>query len=174
MVDDKNKDGWQNLSWKEKVQICQQGAAHEDNLLSTYVTLFIAIEAMFFAFVLSVNLVCWLNIIIAGLAIYFTLRFVRIFHKSGCKVDHWGKILYSLWTEVGDNDSDLLDIAKVYTGCVDRSVKNWKNIIFGWGTRREKLYYFFWGYARRLITTFIPIIVIVSWIVVIIISVHFR
>jgi len=161
---------WQRLSWAEKVQICQQGIAHEDSLLTTHVLIFIALEAMFFALVFSIELGLLFNIIITILAIYVAVLFIKISKKRGDYVDCWGAILYALWKELGEEDISRVkasEIAKHYEGCCDRRKRSSKEIIFGWGSCKEKLQYFFWETVRRFMTTFTPILVILAWIIII-------
>lgn len=171
MTKEDNPVDWQKLDWQVKMQICQRGMVHEESLLNTYVTLFIAVEAMFFAFVLGVNLVNWLNIIIAIIGILVTIRFAKTFYDRGKQVDLWGALIYNLLQKIDADNHTLLQITDRYEGCSVRITKDWKSIVFGWGTISERLKHFFWGYARRLKTTLIPFIVILSWTIVIIISV---
>ena len=74
-----NDNEWQNLDWVEKLQICQQGIAHEDSLLHTYVTIFIAIEALFFVLVFSLDLPSWLLLVISLFAIIVSILFIYYF-----------------------------------------------------------------------------------------------
>ena len=87
---DNKESVWQSLEWARKVELCEHGIANEDSLLHTYMVIFIALEAMFFAIVFSVELWWWLNIVIAFLAILLAVVFIFILLRRGEAVDRWG------------------------------------------------------------------------------------
>jgi len=175
---------WQKLSWAEKVQICQQRIANEDSLLIAYVVIFIGIEAMFFAFMLSNNIVmpCWLGKIIPALGILVAINFALVCKRRGDAVDRWSVIFYTLWSQVPPDETIAIielnknlvvkakDIGKDYEGCVERlkgGWRGWKPIISGWGRKRDRLK--FWPQsARRLVTIFTPFLVIIIWIFILV------
>jgi len=175
---------WQKLSWAEKVQICQQRIAQEDSLLIAYVVIFIGIEAMFFAFMLSSNIVMpyWLGKIIPALGILVAINFALVCKRRGDMIDRWSVVFYSVWKKVPDDETiasiclnknlvvKAKDIGEDYKGCVERLTgrwRGWKPIIFGWGRKRDRLKFCLKS-ARRLVTIFTPILVIMIWIFILI------
>ena len=74
-----NKDEWNNLSWKDKVQICQQGIAHEDTLLFTYVVIFIGLEALFLTAIFSGILPPCAKFVVIIFGFFIALYFICIF-----------------------------------------------------------------------------------------------
>jgi hypothetical protein len=161
---------WKNLTWKEKMGICQKGISHEDSILLTYVTLFVAIEALFFACILSANLIWWFNIIISLVAIVLTVRFVMTFYRRGYHVDLWGSLISELWNEVDTDNETIKKISQRYKVCTERINSNWKTVILNWGKPKEVIKAICGGYARPLLFVIIPFIIILSWIIVIVIS----
>jgi hypothetical protein len=170
---------WRELHWKEKIQICQQGISGEDSLLVSYVVIFVAIEAIFAALVISQTLCPESSRTIAVLGIALTIIFIFVCKRRGDAIDRWGAILYKLWKEVpGDEvlNNNLpeisgkaivqaKDIAKDYKGCVERLRRGWTAIICGWPPCSDKCKSFFKS-ARRLTIVFCPVLVIVMWVLV--------
>jgi hypothetical protein len=190
MASEDNKNEWENLKWKEKVQICQQGIAAEDSLLISYVVIFVALEATFAAFVISKLLCLEFDIAISVLGIVLAIIFMLVCKRRGDIVDRWGSALYSLWDwdKVPDDTISVnvkLKYSKAilakairedYEGCMERLNIGWKAIFCGWPTNekhesplkswsrltqgRSK---FLFTSARRLTIAFCPILVIVVW-----------
>lgn len=162
----KNNSTWQNLDWEKKVAICNQSIANEDSLLLTLVIMFIAFEAILFTILIG-GWGQWWSIILAVFGIGFVILYMDLFEKRGSWVDLWGEMLYWLWEEAGQQD-----LAEHYKGCVERRCKRqkkcgrWK-VIFGWGhpfnIGRFKS-------IRRLLNTFIPLILVIVWILVMVVS----
>jgi len=168
MTDNNKGRVWQNLDWAKKVGICMQGIDHEDSLLTTFVVIFIALEAMFFAVVFSMKLSFCFNLIIAILAILVAGNFAYLFKRRGDYVDHWGAILYALWKgafliEESESEVSASELMKHYEGCFERRKRGRFAIIFGWGSLGCRL-----KSPRLCITTFTPILVILVWIVIVI------
>jgi hypothetical protein len=165
-----NNRTWQNLDWEKKVTICQQGISHGDNLLFTYVVIFIALEAIFFATVFNIGSPCW-RIVVASLGILVSIYFILVFKWRGDDVDRWGAVLHSLWKEVQNKHEDVSgvraeDFVRHYKGCVERKNRGWKAIFFGWCTPCERMKYYFRS-TRRFMTICTPLLVIVVWVVII-------
>ena len=165
---------WQELSWAENIQICQQGEAQEDSLLHTYVTIFIALEGMFFTLVFTLALSPYLLITIAIVAIVVTIGFIYFFYKRGKGIDAWGSRLYELFKKEG-----MKEFEDYYYGCFKRKELigrkwGWFHIIFGWGEGKWwKRWNWFKSFksARRAVTTYMPILVIMAWILILIIKI---
>jgi hypothetical protein len=139
---DNNKDAWKRLPWKEKVQICQQGIAHEDTLLLTFIVIFIGLEALFFTVVVTDKLGKCVDIAIAAIGILVAIRFVHIFVKAGNAIDRWGMMLHDLWDELngqylcksGVKASEFVELHKPSVKRREIGRKKcgcWK-IVFGW------------------------------------------
>jgi hypothetical protein len=129
---------WHNLTWKEKMDICQQGVSQEDSLLSTYVTIYIALEAMFFAIVLTLGLSWWLTLIIGLLALGVSFLFVRIFLRRGDAVDRWEEIMCNLWEQAANaaelplEKNTCIEFVNHYKGSRERRNRGkWSNF-WGW------------------------------------------
>ena len=179
---------WQKLPWAEKVHICQRGIAHEDTLLITYVVIFIALEAMFFA-VFGVP-ASYIKITSSILGILVAIRFVCIFKKAGDAVDRWGTILHDLWEEL--NEQELCksgvktsEFVKAHQPSVEKwnrrkRIKGWLEIIFFWWDNKcpdakSNCLMIRWlkigwcnisaivGSRRRMMTTCTPLLVIAAW-----------
>lgn len=158
-----DNEKWQDLRWFEKMQICQQGFSHEDNLLFTYTVLFIAIEAMFFVLVFNLDSPCWLLMTISIFAILVAILFIYHFYRRGQAVDRWGERIYKLWRA---QDAD--EFIAHYKGCVERRLMDrkkcgWFCVIFGWGLNP-------WRWiksGRRVIVSYTPVLVILAWLIVI-------
>ncbi|MBI2851302.1 MAG: hypothetical protein HYX80_09765 [Chloroflexi bacterium] len=161
---------WQKLSWAEKLQICQSGEAQEDSLLHTYVTIFIAIEAMFFALVFGLALsLSWL-VVITILAILVAIWFMHVFYQRGKGVDRWGALLYGLY-----KDASMNEFKDYYYGCFKReelmgTKHGWFLIIFGWSDGKWWSWFKSFTSARRVCVTYTPILVIIGWIVLILVK----
>ncbi len=175
MTDNKvNKNStWQNLDWEKKVTICNQGIANEDSLLLTWVIMFIALEAILFTILIGVGWgQCWsIGLTISG--VLFVISYMCLFVVRGSRVNLWGEMLYRLLEEAGQQD-----LAEHYKGCAERRGKRkekcgrWK-VIFGWcdkdenvGRFKRKISWFrCFKSTRRWFTTFIPLIIVIVWIV---------
>ena len=145
-----------------------QGIDHEDSLLTNFVVIFIALQAMFFAVVFSMKLSFCFNLVIAVLAILVAFYFAYLFKRRGVYTDHWGAILYALWKEAfllaeGKSELGVSDLMKHYEGCFERSKRGRFAIIFGWGSLGGRL-----KSPRLCIATFTPILVILVWIVIVV------
>ena len=187
-----NGSVWQKLDWDKKVEICMQGIYHEDSLLITFVLIFIALEAMFFAVVFNMKSCFWLNITLAITGILVAIYFMYILKKREDYVDHWGTILYHLWQETsrtGENESGVSasELVRQYEGCMERNKRRWPSIIFGWGWRgfcsgneknkkgkfgwlnvirkRKRWLQPLWS-PRWLLVTLMPFLVILGWVVI--------
>ncbi len=163
---------WQRLSWAEKVQICQQGVAHEDTLLITYIVIFIGLEALFFASVFSMKLPLCVNIIIAGLGIAVAFEFMYIFYRRGKCVDVYSAVLRALWQDIPEDEAlaevegfkvKARCITEIYgSSCAKRLKGGCRATFWGWGPCREWFKHFFTS-PRRFHTKFMPVLVIVIW-----------
>ena len=179
MISSSEDSEWKKLNWKEKIQICQQSISQQDSLLIAYVVIFIGLEAIFAAIVVSGILHQCLDLTIALLGIAVAINFAFVCKRRGDAVDRWGTILYSLWSQVPPDEviatSRTLkgeelkvkakDIGEDYKGCVERLAggwRGWKPIFFGWGRKRDRLKHFFQS-GRRLTIFFTPILVIIMW-----------
>jgi len=176
---------WRKLSWAEKVQICQQRIAQEDSLLIAYVVIFIGLEAIFFAAMLSSNIVmpCWLGKTVPALGILVAINFALVCKRRGDMVDRWSVVFYSLWKKVPDDEviatsitlkgKQLVkakDIGEDYKGCVERlkgGWRGWKPNFFGWGRLFDRLKFWLKS-GRRLVTIFTPLLVIIIWILILV------
>jgi len=178
-----NKDSeWQELSWKEKIQSCQQHISQEDSLLIAYVVIFIGLEAIFVAVVISSILSRCFDLTIALLGIAVAINFALVCKRRGDAVDRWSVIFYSLWLQVPPdeviasielNNKKLVvkakDIGEDYKGCVKRLAggwRGWKPIFFGWGTFCERMCNCF-SSARRFVIICTPLLVIIAWVIII-------
>ena len=172
------KSEWQKLSWKEKVQICQQDIAKEDSLLISYVVIFVGVEAILAAVVLGNILSPSFDKTIAALGILLAVIFALVCKRRSDLVDSWGAILYQLWNELPADEElnrnenlprlsgkaviKAKDIAEDCEGCVERLKGGWKVIILGYSPRRKALKFWLKS-ARRLIIVLCPTLVIVMW-----------
>jgi len=186
MTSSSKDNEWQKLSWAEKVQICQQRIAQEDSLLIAYVIIFIAIQAMFLAVILSSNIVmpCWLGITIPSLGILVAINFALVCKRRGDMVDRWSVVFYSLWKKVPRDEviatsitlkgKQLVvkakDIGEDYKGCVERLKGGWKPNFFGWGRVFDRLKFWLKS-GRRLVTIFTPLLVIIMWVFIIVVRI---
>lgn len=182
MIDKNESSVWQKLYWDKKVEICMQGIDHEDHWLATLVVIFIALEAMFFAVIFSIEPCFYLNLIITILGSLVAVLFMRLFKRRGDYIDNWGAKLYDLWNEVGASE-----LRKHYEGCAKRKNRGWVAIILGWdwfgrytGSEQERKRKFGWlrviikrkGWLQPLwsprwvLTMLMPFLVILVWIVV--------
>jgi len=169
---------WRKLIWKEKVQICQQCISGEDSLLISYVVIFVGVEAILAAVVLGNILSLSFDKTIAALGILLAVIFALVCKQRSDLIDRWGTILYELWNELPADEElnknenlprlsgkaliKAKDIAKDYEGCVERLKGGWKVIIFGYPPCREACKFWLKS-ARRLTIVFCPILVIVTW-----------
>ncbi len=165
---------WQKLTWAEKVQICQQGIANEDSWLHTYVVIFIALQAMFFAIVFNLELHWGWLIVIAIVAISVAIWFIYKFYVRGDAVDRWGEIMHGLFEEVGKLElSAQPEFLKHYKGSPERRARKrkkcgWFFVIFGWGKNP-------WNWinsARRVLGTYTPLLVCFAWIFLVIYKIN--
>ena len=169
-----NNSTWQNLDWEKKVQICQQGITNQDALLYASVVIFIALEAMFFSVIFSnINLPPWMNnIVVPALGIVVAGFFVVIFKRRGDSINRWGIILHKLWQEIEEkNISGVLkqELLKHYYASKNWRQKGWCGVWLGWGPWCAWLKNYFVS-TRRFIILFTPILVILMWIVIIVVS----
>ena len=158
---------WQSLNWEKRLAISEQGIANEDSLLHTYVIIFIALQAMLFGILIAKGWGQWWSALIAFIGIGIALWFMYLFENRGNTVDLWGEILYGLWGEAGKQE-----LAERYKGCWRRRENRKKRCgrlinIVGWGSVFERKRY---GSARRVITTFMPLILVIVWILVTVVS----
>jgi hypothetical protein len=176
-----NNSVWQNLEWEKKVSICNQGISAEDGLLLNLVIMFIAFEAILFTIFIGVGWGQYWSIVLAFLGIGVIILYMYLFEKRGKWVDHWGEILFSLWKDAGDEG-----ITNNYLGCVERINKRkekygWWKVMFGWCEKvdneerfKRVKYFISWfrcfNSTRRLLTTFIPLILIIIWVLVMVLS----
>jgi hypothetical protein len=194
MTDKKKGSVWQKLDWAKKVEICMQGIDHEDTLLITFVLIFIALEAMFFAVIFNMKLCFCLNLIIAVLGILVAVQFAYFFKRRGDYVDNWGTILYELWNEASlmeEKESGVRlgasEFVKHYEGCMERKKRGSLATIFGWkwfglysGSKEERKGKFGWlavirkrkGWfqplksPRWMLVPLMPFLVILVWVLV--------
>jgi hypothetical protein len=188
MANGKNVDNniWpEKLKWKEKVSICNQGINSEDSLLLTLVIMVLAFEAILFTILIGPGWGQYWSIAIAFFGIGIIILYMYLFEKRGEWVDKWGKILFSLYEDVNNKE-----ISKNYLGCVERIDKRkekcgWWKVMFGWcekvdseeSFKRIKQFFSWFNClksTRRLFTTFIPLILVIIWVVVIVFSLVFR
>ncbi len=188
MIDKNAGSVWQKLDWDKKIEICMQGIDHEDHWLTTLVVIFIALEAMFFAFIFSMKPCFDLKLTIAILGSLVAVVFMRLFKRRGDYIDHWGTELYDLWEQVEDvagfNASELREH---YKGCIERRKRSCFTIIRGWGwlgcyigsekerkgkigwlrkIRKRKGWFQPLKSPRWVLVTLMPSLVIIAWIVV--------
>jgi hypothetical protein len=194
---DNRRDTWQFLSWQEKMTICQQSVSQEDSLLSTYVTIYLAIEAMFFAIVLTTSISMCLTIIVGLIAIGVSYLFIQAFLRRGDAVDRWEVIIRELWSQAcqsAETTTDLdmcQEMMEHYTGSLGRRArKRWANF-WGWnwlgsysGTLKNKRRKSGWLFsimqrkgrlgpiksARWMLITFLPLMICVGWVIVFVIK----
>ena len=191
MADKNNGFAWQKLDWDKKVNICMQGIDHEDSWLATYVLIFIALEAMFFAVIFSIKPDFYLSLFVAALGILIAVIFVCLFKRRGDYIDHWGAELYDLWGQVENVAGvNALEIREHYKGCEERKARGYRAIIlgYGWhghyiGSEEERKGKFGWlrviikrkGWLqpfkspRWVFGTLMPFLVIVVWVVVMVV-----
>lgn len=188
---------WNELTWFKKVQICEQGISNEDSLLSTYVTIYIAIQAMFFVIALSLDYWWWFPVVIAFLAFFVSVLFIRLFLIRGDAVDRWSEILAGLWTQevsstLSDKEKGVSELAQYYEGAVERRKKSKWSRFWGWnwwgtykyseGKTSKKFRWVsrilhrrgrfgFLNSARWILVTLMPVMVSMGWITIIIITV---
>lgn len=176
-----NNSIWQNLEWEKKVSLCNQGITAEDSLLLTLVIMFIAFEAIFFTILTTVGWGHYWSVVLAFLGIAVIILYMYLFERRVKRVDRWGKMLFQLWKDGGKEE-----IANNYLGCVKRIDKRkekygWLKVMLGWceevdtkkRLKRIKCVISWFNCFKstiRLFTTFIPVILIVVWILVIVVS----
>jgi len=180
MTDSKvnNNSTWQNLDWEKKVSICNQSIANEDSLLLTLVIMFIALEAMLFTILITKGWGQLWSIVLAIFGVVLVILYMYLFKRRGNQVDLWGEKLYRLWEEAGQQD-----LAQHYIGCVERRCKRkekcgWWKVTFGWCEKDKKKgrfkrtisWFKCFKSTRRLFTTFIPMGLLVVWIVLMVVS----
>jgi len=172
MTSSNEKSEWQKLDWEKKVAICQQGAAHEDSLLITYVVIFIALEAMFFAAFFNLKPPSPWNIVIAALGIVVAIECMYIFYRRGKCVDVYATVLRALWQDIPEDEvlAKVEDfevkakcIKEIYgSSCAKRLAKGWRGTFCGWLPWCEWFKHFHTS-PRRFLTKFMPVLVIVIW-----------
>ena len=156
-----NNGVWQNRDWAERVQICQQGIANEDSLLLTLVIMFIAFEAILFTILIGGGWGQRWSIILAVFGVGSVIPYMYFFEIRGNAVDHWGEMLHGLWEEAGQQE-----LAQYYKGCVERRYRRQQKrgrwiVIFGWGHPFDMGRF---KSTRRWFTTFIPLGLVIIWI----------
>ena len=164
---------WQKLSWAEKVQICQQAIAIGDTLLLTLVVMLIALEAMLFTILAAERWGQWWSIILAVPGLVYAGFHIYFFEIKGSQLDCWGKTLHDLLTEAG-----LIEQAKHWEGCVERRKHGRWKVIFGWCEKDKHMgrfkriitWFKCFKSTRRWFTTFIPLVLVIVWILLIVVS----
>ena len=167
---DNNNGVWQNLPWEQKVQICEQGRASENHLLHTYVVTFIALEAMLFAILITKGWHQWWSIIITVIGIGLSCLWAYLFETRADSVDRWEVELHKLWLEVGKSEPTASELAKHYSGSVERRERRRKN---RWAP--------FWSLgsagrfisARWVVIAATPLVFAIVWILVMVVSFAF-
>lgn len=155
-----NKVQWDKLEWLTRLQICQQGASAEDGLLHTYITIFVAIEAIISAVgfgVLQLNTAGF--IVVSSFGILIAFLWLVVTRKRSEAVDRWDTLLYGLWKEVDSTLCQSIE-KKALSGFVkhyEGSHKRYSEEGFG-----NSLIIFKSG--RMWITVFVPILLIVLWV----------
>jgi len=168
MADNKDSE-WQKLNWARKVELCEQGRADENNLLQNYRFIFIALETILFAATFGVAWDSLWVLIFVFLGIVLAILWAHVTELRGNAVDRWEEILADLWTKVDKSETGVSELARHYTGAVERrkrrKERGRKDVILGWGGWRR------FRSARWVLTAFIPFLVVVGWVVVMVVTI---